>query len=93
MSGDRPTLPGTQTIGVDWRGLMPWEKTMTCPYDVSHQVLPHRIQNHLWKCKRRAAKDDPAGQEETPCPNTPCPTVVAKAELGFHLHYNCKYRR
>ena len=78
---------------VDSRGLLPWEKTLTCPYDVSHEVLPHKIGNHLAKCKKRAAKENPAGQEQTSCPNNPCPTVVAKAELIFHLKYNCKYGR
>ena len=70
-----------------------WEKTLTCPYDVSHEVLPHKIGNHLAKCKKRAAKENPAGQEQTSCPNNPCPTEIAKAELIFHLKYNCKYGR
>ena len=28
-------------------GLMPWEKTTTCPYNPSHQITVSRIQKHL----------------------------------------------
>jgi len=33
-------------------GLMPWEKTTTCPYEPSHQITVGRIQTHLIKCRR-----------------------------------------
>jgi len=33
-------------------GLMPWEKTITCPYEPSHQITQERIQSHLVKCRR-----------------------------------------
>ena len=76
----------------DWRGLLPWEKTLTCPYDASHQVQPHRIGNHIWKCKKRVIKEDPKNPklEPTPCPNYNCPVILCKAELALHLT-RCKY--
>ena len=33
-------------------GLMPWEKTTTCPYNPAHQITIERIQSHLIKCRR-----------------------------------------
>lgn len=33
-------------------GLLPWEKTTTCPYDPTHQITSSRIQKHLVKCRR-----------------------------------------
>ena len=29
-----------------------WEKTITCPYNPSHQITQERIQTHLVKCRR-----------------------------------------
>ena len=28
-------------------GLLPWEKTTTCPYDPTHQITVSKIQKHL----------------------------------------------
>jgi len=32
--------------------ICPWEKTITCPYNPSHQITQERIQTHLVKCRR-----------------------------------------
>jgi len=29
------------------------QKLITCPYNSSHQILPHRIQTHLKKCEKQ----------------------------------------
>ena len=37
--------------------LLPHEKTLTCPYNPSHQILPSRFGRHLWKCSRSYTGD------------------------------------
>ena len=35
-----------------------WEKTITCPYNPSHQITQERIQTHLVKCRRNHPEVD-----------------------------------
>ena len=37
--------------------LLPYEKTLTCPNNPSHQILPEKFQNHVWKCSRSYTGD------------------------------------
>ena len=30
-----------------------FEKTVTCPYDKTHKILPLRMTTHLYKCARQ----------------------------------------
>lgn len=39
-------------------GLLPWEKTITCPYNAAHQITVAKIQTHLVKCRRSHPKED-----------------------------------
>ena len=38
--------------------LLPWEKTITCPYNISHQITEGRLQRHLVKCRRNHPNAD-----------------------------------
>ncbi|XP_069979151.1 uncharacterized protein [Penaeus vannamei] len=40
---------------MDYRSL---EKLLTCPYNPSHQILPHRMAQHLVKCKKSHPEAD-----------------------------------
>jgi len=39
-------------------GLLPWEKTITCPYNAAHQITVAKIQTHLVKCRRNHPKEE-----------------------------------
>lgn len=38
--------------------VLPWEETITCPYDPSHQITRKIIQKHLVKCRRNHPDTD-----------------------------------
>lgn len=67
-------------------GLMPWEKTTTCPYNPSHQITVSRIQKHLVKC-RRNHKDS----ELIICPYN-ASHHIPKSEERYHLAHCCDRR-
>jgi len=58
---------------------MPWEKTITCPYNPAHQITVEKIQWHLVKC----AKNHPGAQMGV-CPFNSA-HHVPRPELGYHL--------
>jgi len=60
--------------------VMPWEKTITCPYNPSHQITVEKIQWHLVKC----AKNHP-GSNLVVCPFNSA-HHVPRPELGYHLN-------
>ena len=59
-------------------GLLPWEKTITCPYNAAHQITVAKIQTHLVKCRRNHPKD-----EYVICPYN-ASHHVPKMEEQFH---------
>jgi len=67
-------------------GLLPWEKTTTCPYDPTHQITVSKIQKHLVKC-RRNHKDS----QHVICPYN-ASHHIPKAEEQYHLAH-CVDRR
>jgi len=64
-------------------GLMPWEKTTTCPYDPSHQITIERIQTHLIKCRRNNPNTD-----HVICPYN-ASHHIPKPEEKFHMANCC----
>jgi len=67
-------------------GLMPWEKTTTCPYEPSHQITIERIQSHLVKCRRNHPNSN-----HVICPFN-ASHHIPQPEERFHLA-NCPDRR
>lgn len=67
-------------------GLLPWEKTTTCPYNPAHQITVSRIQKHLVKC-RRNNKDS----EHIICPYN-ASHHIPKAEEQYHVAH-CSDRK
>ena len=59
--------------------LLPWEKTVTCPYNPSHQITRERIQTHLVKCRKNHPDTD-----IDICPYN-ASHHVPKPELQFHV--------
>jgi len=59
--------------------LLPWEKTLTCPYNPSHQITRERIQTHLVKCRKNHPETD-----IDICPYN-ASHHVPKPELQFHV--------
>jgi len=64
-------------------GLMPWEKTTSCPYDPSHQITVSRIQTHLIKCRRNHPTTD-----HVICPYN-ASHHIPKAEEKMHISNCC----
>lgn len=56
-----------------------WEKTITCPYNPSHQITVERIQFHLVKCRKNHA-----GSDLKVCPFNASHHVPAPEE-EFHM--------
>jgi len=56
-----------------------WEKTITCPYNPSHQITQERIQTHLVKCRRNHPDMDMAV-----CPYN-ASHHIPKAEEAMHV--------
>jgi len=56
-----------------------WEKTITCPYNPSHQITVERIQFHLVKCRKNHA-----GSDLKVCPFNASHHVPAPEE-AFHM--------
>jgi len=67
-------------------GLMPWEKTTTCPYNPAHQITIERIQSHLIKCRRNHPNSN-----HVICPFN-ASHHIPQPEERFHLA-NCPDRR
>lgn len=67
-------------------GLMPWEKTIACPYEPSHQITVERIQSHLIKCRRNHPNSN-----HVICPFN-ASHHIPQPEERFHLA-NCPDRR
>jgi len=59
--------------------VLDWEKTITCPYNPSHQITVERIQFHLVKCRRNHA-----GSDLKVCPFNASHHVPAPEE-EFHM--------
>jgi len=59
--------------------LCDWEKTITCPYNPSHQITAERIQFHLVKCRKNHPEMDMAV-----CPYN-ASHHVPKPEEKFHI--------
>eukprot|EP00092_Neocalanus_flemingeri_P031565 GFUD01034276.1.p1 GENE.GFUD01034276.1~~GFUD01034276.1.p1 ORF type:complete len:315 (+),score=112.78 GFUD01034276.1:87-1031(+) len=59
--------------------LLEWEKTITCPYNPSHQITVERIQWHLVKCR----KNHPAS-DHVVCPYN-ASHHVPKPEEQYHI--------
>lgn len=59
--------------------ICPWEKTITCPYNPSHQITQERIQTHLVKCRRNHPDMDMAV-----CPYN-ASHHIPKAEEAMHV--------
>jgi len=66
--------------------LLPWEKTVTCPYNPAHQITKERIQFHLVKCRR----NHPDADMET-CPFN-ASHHVPKPEMEYHMS-ECSERK
>ena len=67
--------------------LLPWEKTLTCPYNPAHQITKERIQFHLVKCRR----NHPEADDIETCPYN-ASHHVPKPELEFHMS-ECSERK
>jgi len=65
---------------------MPWEKTIACPYEPSHQITVGRIQSHLTKCRRNHPNSN-----HVICPFN-ASHHIPQPEERFHLA-NCPDRR
>merc|ERR1712183_351617 len=61
-------------------------ETITCPYNPFHQILPHRIQYHLIKCKKNYPDVDLAV-----CPYNATHLMQKEDTMG-HIEY-CPDRR
>jgi len=59
--------------------LLDWEKTITCPYNPSHQITVERIQFHLVKCR----KNHPAS-DHVVCPYN-ASHHIPKPEEQYHI--------
>lgn len=59
--------------------MLDWEKTITCPYNPSHQITVERIQFHLVKCRKNHA-----GSDLKVCPFNASHHVPAPEE-EFHM--------
>jgi len=59
--------------------VLDWEKTITCPYNPSHQITVERIQFHLVKCRKNHA-----GSDLKVCPFNASHHVPAPEE-EFHM--------
>lgn len=59
--------------------VLPWEKTITCPYNPSHQITEEKIQWHLVKCRKNHR-----GSDMAICPFN-ASHHVPRPELGYHL--------
>jgi len=59
--------------------LCDWEKTITCPYNPSHQITVERIQWHLVKCRKNHPSSD-----HIVCPYN-ASHHVAKTEEQYHI--------
>jgi len=78
-------------------GLLPWEKTITCPYNPAHQITVERIQTHLVKCRRNhpdteivicpynASHHVPKAEEQYHCSVCPDRKIVELAKYSWAL--------